>query len=309
MSPPQNDPTHVPAYVCLYGPSGSGKTTDCLYAMPRALYIATPGALKPSVGVVGFALHSSQIVDAPDLATVTKLLPKLNNDFDGVVVDDFSLLVERELARLESRHTGFKLWGALRDSVLEFRDVARACKKHVLTNAHESPPQTKANGKYVRGGPKLPSDLPETFPVQCDLVLRAFNEPSRTGAWKMVYRCGPNDFSYVTKDRHSVTPDMAPMNVGEILRAAGYTLRRAPGLEWMEPVVEKIAQRAAEVPFQQHGQLAQQIVQFIAQSHTQDLRHIRWALRDGFDRWTIRVARQNILSGFLTPSGGGGLTL
>lgn len=286
-----------PAVVCVYGPSGAGKTTDCAYAMPRAFFVATPAALKPAMSAVGFQPSSQQVWEAPSIRALTQLLPKLGPEFDGVVVDDFTLLAERSFSLLEKKLSGFKLWGGLRDEVLDFRDACRVHKKHVILNAHESAPRTK-DGRFIKGGPKLPSDLPETFPVQCDLVLRTFVEPSRKGAWPVVYRCSPLDSSFTTKDRHSVTPDMSPMNIGEILRAAGYPLRRAPGLEWMDEVVEKIAQYAAQTDPMLHGQLAKQIIQTIHGQFSQNPLHIRWALRDGFDRWTLRVAKAGILNIF-----------
>lgn len=299
-----------PAFVCTYGPSGLGKTTDILYTMPRGFYFATPAALKPSIGTVGFNLHPTQVWEPPRIAAMTAMLPKLSKEFDGVVCDDFSLLAERTLSVLEKSKSGFKLWGALRDEITDFRDAARSCGMHVIMNAHESAPQTK-NGRFIRGGPKLPSTLTEDFPVQCDIVLRAFPEPSRKGAWPVVYRCTPLDTQYISKDRNSATPDMSPMNLGEILRSAGYNIRRAPGLEWMDDMVERIAQAAAQNPPEQHPALAQAIIANIVQTGlTKNPLHIRWALRDGFDRWTLRVARaNNILSGFLAPAGPVGLQL
>lgn len=295
---PNMNPADAPAFVCGYGPSGHGKTTDMLYAMPRGFYIAHPAALKPSVGVVGFQLHPSQIWDAQRIADVTAQLPKLDpKQFDGVVVDDFSLLAERTFSALEKVRSGFKLWGALRDEIMEFRDAARRCRMHVLINCHELPPQIKA-GRALRGGPKLPGTLPEDLPVQCDMVLRTFVEPSRRGAWGVVYRCGPNDPSYVTKDRHNRTPDMAPMNIGEILRSAGYVLRRAPGLEWMEEQVEIGAQQLLAYPPDQERAVLHAFAMHLHTNVTQNLFHIRWALRDAADRVVLRRAHSNLLAPF-----------
>ena len=109
----------------------------------------------------------------------------------------------------------------------------------VIMSAHESAPTTK-DGRFIRGGPKLPGKMPEDFPGVCDIVLRTAVDKTRLG-WHGVYRCSIDDPNYVTKDRHGVTPDPAPMNLGEILRFAGYTIQRAPGLEWQEDVVEEVA--------------------------------------------------------------------
>lgn len=301
--------TSVPAFVCSYGPSGLGKTTDHLYAMPRGFFIGTPGAFKPSEHVVGFTLANTQVFEADRISTVTAMLPKLGKEFDGVCIDDFSLLAERTLRLLEKTKKGFEIWTGLSAEVLQFRDAARAYGKHVIVNCHEQGPQTKSNGKYVRGGPKLPSQLPEDFPTQCDMVLRAVHEPTRTGAWKVAYRCGVNDPAYVMKDRHDVTPPVSPMNLGELLRAAKYPIRRAPGLEWMEDVVERIAQAAATTEVAKHGELAKAIIASIQQNNSKNTLHIRWALRDGFDRWTIRKWQNDKLDAFTNPGGNVPFTL
>lgn len=282
----------------IYGPSKYGKTTDCLYAFPRGVYVAHPAALKPSENVVGYKLHPSQIQHLSRVDEVTKLLPKVGRDFDAVVIDDFSLLTQSHLAYLESKgHNGFKLWGRLRDDVLELRDAARTCGRHVIINCHEDPPKTK-NGFYIRGGPQLPGKLTEDLPTQMDLILRAFSEPSRKGAWPVVYRCGPNDPSYITGDRHGVTPDMAPMNLGEIFRMANYRIRRAPGLEWMDEVVELAAQTLIQTPPEHEKAVLNQVVQLVHGKHSQNPLHIRWVLRDSLDRVVLRRVKQNLLNAF-----------
>jgi hypothetical protein len=287
----------LPAFVMVFGGSGLGKTTDMIYAMPRALLIGTPAAFKSSVGRVGIALDKSQFREVNRISEITKLIERLPPEFDGVVVDDYSLTAEKTFAALEAKYSGFKLWGALRDENLEFRDAARSCKKHVLLNCHEVGPQTK-NGVFMRGGPKLPGKLPEDMPVQCDLVLRAFHEPTRLGAWPVVYRCGPTDPMFTTKDRHDVTPDMAPMNLGEIMRTAGYALRRWPGLEWLDQVAEMLAQTLVQAQPHHYATVKQQAVDYMMSKHTQDDRHILWGLRDGFDRATFRQVRARRLETF-----------
>lgn len=287
----------LPTFALVFGRSGLGKTTDMCYTMPRALLVGTPAAFKSSIGCIGIALDRSQFREVNRISEITKLIEKLPPEFDGAIVDDVSLIAEKTFATLETTKSGFKLWGALRDEVLEFRDAARACKKHILMNAHEIGPQTK-NGVFVTGGPKLPGRLPEDMPVQCDLVLRAFPEPTRHGSWQVVYRCGPTDSMFTTKDRHDVTPDMAPMNLGEILRMAGYTLRRWPGLEWLDSVAEMIAQAVMRAQPHHYPAIKQQAIDYVMANHTKDDRHIMWALRDGFDRAVLRQARLRRLDTF-----------
>lgn len=290
----------APAFGLNYSGTKGGKTTDALYSFPCAYYIATPAALKPSEKIVGFSVHPNQVKEVARISDATKIVKTLGKDFDSCVVDDFSLLAERTFALLEGSKSGFKLWGALRNEVIEFRDAARSCGKHIILTCHEAPPQVK-NGWNVRGGPRLPGRLPEELPAQCDFVLRGFYDPSRRGPWPMVYRCSPNDTGYISGDRFGVTPDHAPMNLGEIFRAAGFKVKRAPGLDWMEAVVEQGATMLTSNPADKEVEILRAMMGHIVAKFTKDPRHIAWALRDARDRVALRLAQTRILDSFFTP--------
>ncbi len=231
-------PPSDPVFACIYGPSGIGKTTDSGRAFPNGLFIAAPGALGSIRSTLGYAVATATARDIPE---ATKILASVRKEkkFDAVVVDDFSFLAEQTFATLEKKHTGFKLWGALRDVTLEFRDEARYAGCHVAVSCWEQAPVTKPDGSRVRGGPMLSGKLPEQLPAMCDIVLRCGHEPMRK-PWAGVYRCSP-DPNYVMKDRLSVVSDPSPMNLGEILRAAGYVISRHRELPWQEEVVAQIA--------------------------------------------------------------------
>lgn len=285
------------AVVANYGPSGCGKTTDLLFSFPMALFVAPPGALKPAYNVVGYVPES---VEAASIMDATKLVQEhgKKGQYDAIVVDDFSLLAEQTVAMLEKKISGFKLWGALRDAVLDFRDTARKAGMHVILTAHESTPRT-VNGTFIRGGPRLPGRLPEDVPTACDLVLRAAFDQTRRG-WHSCYRCTIDDTQWVTKDRHGVTPDRAPMNTAEILRAAGYTIRRAPGLEWQEELVEAVCNLLMADPKNEKGIMDEAIE--ICREKTENDLHIRWVLRDALDRASLRRAKADV---FALYTGGG----
>lgn len=282
--------------TAVYGPSGHGKTTDLLYSFPRGFFIAPPGALKPAYHVVGYVPKSGE---AATIMDATKLVQqKAKEGYDAVIVDDFSLLADATIAQLEKKLTGFKLWGMLRDVVLDFRDTARHAGLHVLLSAHESTPRT-INGVFVRGGPKLPGRLPEDVPTACDLVLRAAFDQTRRG-WHGCYRCTIDDPSWITKDRHGVTPDRAPMNTAEILRAAGYTIDRAPGLDWQEQLVEVLATAMVEQP-ENEAVLVDEAIALAREQSENDL-HVRWVVRDALDRAVLRRAKADVLSMFAGPT-------
>jgi hypothetical protein len=280
----------------VYGPSGIGKTTDLLYGFPNGLFLAPPGALKPAHHVVGFVPASAEAATIEDATKRLKDIAKAGK-FDAVIVDDFSLLAESTLAHFENvkRLTGFKLWGAVRDAVLEFRDTARRVGMHVVLVAHESTPRT-VNGSFVRGGPKLPGKLPEDLPTACDIVLRAAHDSTRRG-WHASYRCTVDDPNWVTKDRHGVTPDKAPMNLGEILRMAGYNIARAPGLEWQEEIVAALANALVADPTNTPAYLAE--AQSMSASHSDNPLHVRWVMRDALDRAALTRAKQNVFALYL----------
>lgn len=283
------------AVVAIYGPSGCGKTTDLLYSFPQGLFIAPPGALKPAHNVVG---HVPDSREAATIMDATDLVKKMGHDkkYDAIIVDDFSLLAESTVAALEKKLTGFKLWGEMRNVVLAFRDTARRAGMHVILTAHESSPRTM-NGTFIRGGPKLPGRLPEDVPTACDLVLRSAFDPSRRG-WHGCYRCTIDDTQWVTKDRHGVTPDRAPMNTAEILRAAGYNIRRAPGLEWQEELVEALSVAMVADP-KAEASLVEEAIGLAREQTDNDL-HVRWVLRDSLDRAVLQRAKQNALAIFTT---------
>lgn len=271
----------------IYGPSGHGKTSDLLYSFPRGLFIAPPGALKPAYGLVG---HVPESIEAKTVMEATKILKanSASRKFDAVVVDDFSLLAEATVSELEKKLSGFKLWGALRDVVLEFRDTARHAGLHVALSAHESTPKT-SSGIFVRGGPRLPGKLPEDLPTACDIVLRTRYDGTRQRGWHIAYSCNIDDPQWVTKDRHNVTPVLAPMNLAEILRCAGYTIQRAPGLEWQEGIVAALAQALLETPNEERELMAEAIA--LCREQTENALHTRWVMRDALDRAALTRAQ------------------
>ena len=121
--------------------------------------------------------------------------------------------------------------------------------------------------------------------------LRAASDATRRG-WHACYRCTIDDPNWVSKDRHGVTPDKAPMNLGEILRLAGYTLRRAPGLEWLDAFVTAVANDLIANPGQEKVILKQAAE--ACQSGGYDDLHIRWGMRDALDRVSLTRAMGNV---------------
>jgi hypothetical protein len=286
-----------PVVVCTYGPSGVGKTTDQGYSFPQALFVAAPGALTSVRTVCGYTPASTHV---RTLAEATKLVKDVKGSYPAVVIDDFSFVAEQTFATLEKKFNGFRLWGELRDQALAFRDAARYAGVDVILNCWEQGPKTNAAGSKVRGGPMLSGRLPEQIPAMCDVVLRAASDTQRK-PWPAVYRCS-NDPAYVMKDRFNVASvvDPAPMNIAELLRAAGVSIPRHPDIPDMEEYVETFCQamQAESNPIPKANEFYTALI-----GSGVPVPAARWILRDAMDRCTIRKAQAAAQSMFIDTAG------
>lgn len=267
------------------------------YSFPNALFLAAPGALKPLPAVCGYEPAQMNVDTVDEVTAAIKQIA--GKGFDAIVVDDFSFLAEQTMAAYEKRYSGFKLFGALRDSTLNFRNAARYAGLHVAVNCWMRAPRTREDGSFVRGGPDLTGKLPEQLPAMCDLVLRGDIDLQRQ-PWVGIYRVsGGTD--YVGKDRDHGTPSPAPMNLGEILRHNGYTIPRLRGLDWQEPVVAQVsAALVGADPKQDKETLEKVYAMLLAEGH--DPRYVRWTVRDSWDRAALKRATAFRNATFFAPS-------
>ena len=297
--PPADEPApkkKEPVLILTYGPSGSGKTTDNGYSFPNALFIAAPGALQSIRSTVGFEPNTTK---AESISDVTKLINHIGSHrekggfthIDSIVIDDFSFLTEQTFSLLEKKHKGggFALWGELRDQVMDFRNAARFAKVHIIMNAWEQPPKDRKGGGRVKGGPQLSGNLPEQVPAMFDMVLRCGFDTMRK-PWSGVYQCSL-DPNYIMKDRLHIASrcNPAPMNLAELLRAAGYAVSRRADAPWQEEVVETIARRLLDAgPAQDREQANTMFATLRAKGISEP--NVRWTIRDALDRAVIRRA-------------------
>ena len=238
----RDDSTTGGVFICLYGPSKSGKTIASAAAGARGLFIGDPAGLLSAQRFLGIGdLKIARAKLVPEATAAIEAAVSSKNPVPSVVIDDFSLMVESTINEYETSNGRGGRWAALTRDVLACRDAARAATARgmiVIFNCHEQPPRT-SSGKFVRGGPSLPGQLPEKFSGMVDVIGRAMFEPT-AAPWKYVLRTGPNP-EYISGDRLSVFPETAPMNLREALTAAGYDLPRPEGLEWMSPLVEEVS--------------------------------------------------------------------
>jgi hypothetical protein len=280
-----------PSFSVLYGDLKVGKTADAIAAFhERAVYIAAPGALGAAESVWGI-----RIPPYHDLETFKdiRLFDKFPAGTLAVVVDDATLIADRTVNILSARGLGgFDLWAAMFRHAIMLRDQLRRKGMHTVFTGHAAPAEVK-QGVRLRGGPAFPGQTRTKLPAAADLLLRAESRPDGAGfGWPIVYRTAPHP-DWLQGSRYN-TPDMAPMNLGEILRAAGFVIPRAKGLEWQEQVANAVANKLLEP-----GTLAdhEKTITVLRYAHdyamakfTKERKHADWALRDGHDRAILRLA-------------------
>lgn len=249
-----------PWFGIIYGDSGTGKSTACVYAFPKGFFVGPRGGVtKIGITVVGYVPRSDE-GEVYDLDMLADAIPKIASlGCEALIVDDLSVLAERTFRKIQGQQKGggeknkYKVYQDIADLCFYIRDECRRLNMHAAMNAHAMSAFVD-NGVRWTGRPALPGKLaPKHFPPVCDSVLRAVvlpppiagiqaptTERDVAAPWPGVFRNSPLDPDWYTKCRHD-TPDRTPMNLGEILRDAGYKLSRAPGLEWQDEMVELAA--------------------------------------------------------------------
>tara|TARA_R110002012_G_scaffold9854_7_gene45845 strand:+ start:12845 stop:13801 length:957 start_codon:yes stop_codon:yes gene_type:complete len=301
-------PSSGGVFICLYGPSKAGKTVASAAAGSCGLFIGDPSGLLSAQRFLG--IENMNVARAMTVPEATKIIenavanPKKSPP--SIVIDDFSLMVETTINAYESTKGRAGMWSALTRDVLACRDAARAATAGgiiVIFNCHEQPPR-QSSGKFVRGGPSLPGQLPEKFSGMVDVIGRAMYEPT-AAPWKyqLCFRPQPD---YMSGDRLSVFPGMAPMNIAEGLRAAGYLIPYPKGLEWIGDVAQKVSDKILEEGIEEWPKVLQKVSTQLKDKKR--LEHLRWALQDGLHRAILQhYAEVEALRAFSMPAEEDGL--
>lgn len=295
------------------------------------LFAAQEGGLKPAWSLARIDLEATKqrrtvhyVEEATAQARWIGEHPERGIGAYGV--DDLSLLMLNSYRRIakedppmtQSKSTGqwsvnnLEVWDRVGDRVVEFAQTCRWAGIHVMCGAHLRPSENVKDIQtgqlnFTKGGPELPSrKLTRRLPHFADVVY--ISEVRSAEPWQGVYRCVDGDPNLYMKDRHDVIRGEGPLNMGEILRHAGYTIRRPAGLEWMEAVAERTAQEilggrpAAEV--------CAQFAHTLYYKKNKIRQHIWWAVhRDGVDRALLRQAEAARITGLgvgLTDAAGPG---
>ena len=297
----------APPFIVTCGPPGSGRTTDIVRAVGSSAVFATAeGALKPVEPVLGTSVMSEY--PAKTIEDATKALLEIknlrSNGYKGTklkwyVADEFSYMADRTWTALEQRLSGFRLWGVMRKVCLDFRDAAREAGVGVIANCWVADPVTKSSGKFVRGGPQLPSDLPEKFPGIADYIFMCVYDAA-IQPWPWYYRT-EGDNNWALKDRDHKTGGRAPMNLGEILRFAGYAAPYPPALQKIAPSIEALAGDIGPSPIAVSLPLCEDAYQLLIK-HGVDPRHAKWAVGDALARAALRSRHSSMWATFAGTS-------
>ena len=123
---------------------------------------------------------------------------------------------------------------------------------------------------------------------EASLVLRTCRDTSRPGQWKSVYDCGGD--GWIGKDRLTAAASRSPQNLRAILTAGGYTLSRAPDLEWQTEVVGTVTSKLEQ------GEDRTALIESVwpkLMAAGYDPRHVAWALRDALAVHELQQATQD----------------
>lgn len=279
----------APAFFGIIGPPGSGKTTDLVRGCGASSLIAcSAGSLKPVRGVLNLPPermppeHKANTLDEAIVALRLMSKMPLAKRPKFYLADEMSWMASNTLAEIEAKNTGWTVWSKLKNKANEFRDVARDSSINVGVNGWETPATNKPGKGKIRGGMLLPADMPEYFPGLLDYFMRAVYDMTRPGhPWVYVTR-GNDEWSM--KDRDNKTPNPAPMNLGEILRFAGYdTPRWFPWHNDLYPIYRQgltalVAQGVQ--PMQAAEMMYQATVQKHPNAHPS---HVKWLIQDVLD--------------------------
>lgn len=282
-------------FICLYGPSKGGKTVASAAAGVQGVFLGDPSGLLSAKRFLG--IEKLRIFPAKTLPELQEKLKMLKPGIASVVVDDFSLIVETTINEYEKTKGRSGMWSALTRDVLQVRDAAReltASGTLVIFNCHEQPPRT-SSGKFIRGGPALPGQLPEKFSGMVDVIGRVVFEES-AAPWKYQIQFGPQP-DYVSGDRLAIFPETSPMNLAEGLRAAGMNIPFPKELSWAEGAVEQLSKKILKEGIEEWRDVFSAAVPQMKAKYP--IAHVRWVLQDALHRAIIHHhSVEKVLSAF-----------
>ena len=301
--------------VMGYGESGTGKTIDMALAFPGAVFIGNPrGPISAEkFDLRPMTLSTDRLKDLPKAIRELKVSPT------AIVFDDLSLgtkkdvregQLQQSLSNDKDAKNKYKVWVEIAADTMRAIETAESLKIPVAINAHVREPGTW-DGVFTPGGPDLPGkQLAKLIPPSCDLNMHVVPQKDRP-AWPFAYQTSygvnQNDETgllqegaspYVVKSRLKNCPPIAPMNIGEILRHAGRDVPRLANGAWIESVVEKLATRFKDLPFEERRAMFVSHIPGLQSKYNATKAQLAWTLRDAIDRADLRAMTVDLLAGF-----------
>mgnify|MGYP006400990837 CR=1 FL=1 len=280
-----------------------GKTVAMIKAFPDGLFVAPRGSLLSS-SYLGWTPPMLETGPKVGVKQIIEVIKKKSKDYPAIIIDDFSLIADAELAECKRTNQGWSAFDVFNRRIYELRDAARNANCHVFLTMHEQPPrEVKKPGqtRWIPGGPLIGGwQLPEKLPAMCDFVARVVYDEDAIGPWKFMYQTGP-DPEYITGDRLSVMPERFPLNIREVLLAGGYDVPRPKDLAWMDEAVEKISQELSGELAKEHQNIKPIIAREVERLTEAgcDTHHVRWVVSDALDRAQLREHQSNLLNDFV----------
>ena len=167
MTKPTNE---LALFIITYGPAKIGKTLATVRAVPDGLFIAPRGALT----CARYLDWEPKVIETgPDMgiAKITEVIKQGQDKFPAIIIDDFSIICDQELAACKKSHAGWSAFDVFNKRVYDLRDAARAASCHVILNMHEQAPKEVGQSdekRWVKGCPMVPGwQLPEKLRRPC----------------------------------------------------------------------------------------------------------------------------------------------
>lgn len=323
-------PQMDPAMLFLVGGLGKGKSTENVYSWAGCgLFLAQPGALRVAESTVGFSV-ADRTMKVSTLSEVVAIMPSARSaGYGAVVIDDVSLLMGNELEMLRERYgqrvtdknvskyagrvigdiigVDRQMWTDAKSIVTTLGRTARHLGLHVVLNGHlQESYKDEDTGQMVPAGPDMGwKRVVKTIPALADGLYNVVDPPLGAAPWDTRCAVDLTNSMLLAKDRfNAIHSKSGPLNTAEVLRAAGFSIPRPRGLEFLEGVAEHVAGQLAGGALDHNGYLPnEKAVTTPMMNHLLSQKvpewAIRWGLRDGVHRARIRAFKSgSTLAGF-----------
>jgi hypothetical protein len=321
-------PNGAPASLLTYGPPGSGKTADQGLTFHRnGIYVGILQHLASIPANTGIPMAELPHYDVGSISQIFPIMhgmARWNLDriragqqpYLALCIDDLQYLADGQFRLREQENAAARaaegknpdtraVFGMVSSDIEALFYTARSLGVHLWINAHARDP----DNDLPRGTPFLPSrNMGSKVCGYAGTLLYAQKEDRSLGSGSTPALAIPgmtpaepppkpfgwpgHYFShhdrYVCRDRLGTAPVKGPMNMRELLVAAGHIIPRPSEHTWMEEVVEAGAQALLSGQSYWDEVRPGGLKAAAAHGHAPRAAATRWLLRDIIDRYRIR---------------------